>query len=108
MTGTASPLENHESSCNRIPFLELSRFLEACANAVKQPVKAEKLVMFRNRNIEPIRAIADDLFQVYRLLCPDKDSRRYSIKEAMLARRMGAACESMRSGRDSVTNVPFA
>ena len=102
--------------CSRIPFLQVSKCLEACSLASKQPLKAQKLEIFRTRNIEPIRAHADDLFQVYRLLCPDvrlckwpltalhkaltnsalyssqKDSRRYSVKEAMLARRMGAAC----------------
>ena len=45
--------------------------MEACAQAPKQPQKAQKLEHFRKKNIDPIRAHADDLFQIYRLLCPD-------------------------------------
>ena len=59
------------SCCSQIPFLELSRFMEACAQQPKQPQKAQKLEHFRKKNIDPIRAHADDLFQIYRLLCPD-------------------------------------
>ena len=59
------------SCCSQLPFLELSRFMEACAQAPKQPQKAQKLEHFRKKNIDPIRAHADDLFQIYRLLCPD-------------------------------------
>ena len=70
-TQPAVPPSSSGSCCNQLPFLELSRFMEACAQAPKQPQKAQKLEHFRKKNIDPIRAHADDLFQIYRLLCPD-------------------------------------
>jgi hypothetical protein len=45
--------------------------MEACANAVKQPVKAKLLSIFRSRHIDPYRPTANDVFDIYRLLCPD-------------------------------------
>lgn len=85
-TQPAAPSSSSRSCCSQLPFLELSRFMEACAQQPKQPQKALKLEHFRKKNIDPIRAHADDLFQIYRLLCPDVSaSQREGAQTALPA-----------------------
>ncbi len=63
---------NHQQGPGRsLPFLALSKLFEAVANTPKQPLKAKFLDQFRSRHIDPVRSHADDLYEVYRLLCPD-------------------------------------
>lgn len=54
-----------------LPFMHVAQFMERCARAETQPKKAALLRKFRAHFVEPVRAAADDVFQLYRLLCPD-------------------------------------
>ena len=86
-------------SCKDIPFRTLTKFFEKCLSMRTPQGKADVIRIFRETHVN---READDIFQLYRLLCPDKDSHRSSffLQESFLARRMGQALNLDESSPD--------
>lgn len=69
-------LTQHQRSCKDIPFRTVVKFFEKCLSMRTPQGKADVIRIFRETHVP---RESDDIFQLYRLLCPDKDSHRASF-----------------------------